>query len=166
MPTDFDRRSLAVRGFSGFSPLSSVLTDPHQIPDASGVYAVLLPSAAPAFLSRSVGGRFKTVDGTIGVERLRAEWVPGTDTLYVGRGNRLRRRLVLLARYGQGEPVAHRGGGLLWQLAKHDQLLVAWRAQVDPVAPEADLLCEFEATYGWLPFANLMGGSRPLTTVA
>jgi hypothetical protein len=43
----------------------------------------------------------------------------------------------------------------MWQLADYDQLLVAWLETDDHTSQEAELIAEFVATFGALPFANI-----------
>jgi hypothetical protein len=123
---------------------------------------VTLDPPVRSFLARSVGGHFKGTNPSVTVPVLEARRLDGVPTLYIGRATNLCSRVDLLARYGRGEPVAHQGGRYLWQIAEHDSLRVAWKLDADPVGAEADLLDEFEATFGQLPFANLVRGSRAL----
>jgi hypothetical protein len=157
----FTHDALRDSGFEGFTPVTNALGDALDAPDAPGVYAVLLVNDGPAFLDQSVGGWFKGDDPTVDVQRLADKWVDRAETVYIGRASSLHDRLGLLARYGRGEPVAHRGGRFLWQLVGHRDLIVAWRCVPDPIAAEAELLDEFEALHGRLPFANLVRGARP-----
>lgn len=60
-------------------------------------------------------------------------------------------------------------GEYIWQLADSDTLLVAWRTVADPPAGQAEgeLIAEFTALHGALPFANRNRGSsivRPATS--
>ena len=126
---------------------------------------------SPTFLSSSSAGRFKGRDPSAAPETLAAAWVSGERLLYIGRaaagrsGRRGRSmRLDEYRRHGAGEPVGHWGGHYIWQLADHDYLLVAWKADDDPTAFEADLLDEFIADHGQLPFANLRRGDRRSAT--
>lgn len=124
------------------------------------MYAVTLSSRTHSFLDRSVGGHFKQSDPTVSPAALAAKWAEETATLYIGRASDLRSRVDLLARYGRGQPVAHRGGRYLWQLAEHAQLRVCWRHEPDPVRAEAELLDELESAVGQLPFASLVRGTK------
>ena len=154
----FSRRHLASWGFQGFVPVSAQAIWRAALPRLPGGYAVIRDSSEPAsFLEHSVGGHFKWQDPTVPVDQLKAKWVDDATTLYLGGASNLRQRLLLLARYGAGAPVAHWGGRYLWQLADHDQLLVAWLVGTDN---EGDLLAAFERTYRRLPFANLNRAAR------
>jgi len=147
-------------GFEGFERL----LDPglaRKLPHASGIYVALLDPPTPVqFLTRSVGGHFKDKDPTVREDVLRQKYIAGCVTQYIGRATTLDQRVPQLARFGRGEPVGHWGGRYLWQLPEHRNLRVAWRLEADPAQAEADLLDEFETTYGQLPFANLMRGRR------
>ena len=81
--------------------------------------------------------------------------------VYIGKADILRRRLAQFGRFGVGEPVAHRGGRLIWQLADADHLLVAWHEITWGEAArdyERRLLAAFaEMHHGRRPFANLTG---------
>src|SRR5438132_1367701 len=115
----FDKQTLTQTGFVGFQRLRALTRACSHIPARPGVYAELLDPPVNGFLARSVGGHFKGRDPTVSPATLRAKWLEGVPTLYIGRATDMRRRLELLARYGQGEPVAHQGGRYLWQLAEH-----------------------------------------------
>jgi hypothetical protein len=113
-------------------------------------------SRPPAFLEQSVGGRFKGRDPSVPIDRLASEWVEGTDIVYVGRAKNLRQRVNQLARFGRGEPIGHWGGRLLWQLADHRELEIAWLEDDAPDFLEVELVAEFVESHHQLPFANLV----------
>lgn len=73
----------------------------------------------------------------------------------------LNRRLSQYARFGAGEPVAHWGGRYIWQVARSNELLVAWHpvSWNEPArAYEKRLLAHFSHLHhGKRPFANLTG---------
>jgi hypothetical protein len=151
-----DRHDLEDRGFEGFVRIRALQRGCPTVPALPGIYVVIrVSSEDPDFLETSVGGPFKGQDPTVSTERLREKWVPGAHILYVGRGGNLRKRLDLLARFSRGEAVGHWGGRFLWQLADHDELLVSWLTPTDQAGQEAELIEEFAAAYGALPFANL-----------
>lgn len=133
-----------------------------EVPRAPGCYVVFRPASSdPSFLPANPGGRFKGKDPTIPLERLATEWVPGAHVVYVGKADELRTRLKAYARFGDGEPVAHWGGRLIWQLADADELFVAWhelRAGGTARDLEKLLLARFaELNGGRRPLANLTG---------
>lgn len=73
----------------------------------------------------------------------------------------LRRRLSEFGAFGAGEPVAHWGGRLIWQLADASELLVAWHEVTWAETAreyEKRLLSRFGKLHdGRRPFANLTG---------
>jgi hypothetical protein len=149
-------------GFVGFVPF--VELPASDVPAAPGVYAVLRQTEAePAFAEASTGGHFKGKDPSVTAEVLARKWVGGADVLYIGKATRgsagprgLRKRLDEYRRFGAGDAVGHWGGRYIWQLADHDQLLVAWNAtDEDAAAVESRMLRDFITHYDTLPFANL-----------
>jgi len=157
----FSQQHLVELGFRGFENLRSLPRGCAHLPVGAGIYVVVAdPSATHGFLDRSVGGRFKRQDGTVAIHALAEKWDDDIATLYIGRSQSIRRRVDEFARYGRGDPIGHRGGRYLWQLAEHDHLRIGWRLEADPVRAESDLLDDFVATFGHLPFANLVRGTR------
>lgn len=167
MSSRFTRAHLGERGFEGFERFADLPT--AQVSGSSGVYVVLRESDdVPSFLPSSPAGRFKGRDPSVAPETLAAAWVARERLLYIGRaapgpsGRRgLSKRLDEYRRHGAGEPVGHWGGRYIWQLADHEDLLVAWKTDDDPTVAEADLLDEFIEDHGRPPFANLRRGDRP-----
>lgn len=160
MKSGFDHGQLEELGFEGFTELRRG-TGEVDAPEAPGVYVVVRRSAEPPdFLETSVGGHFKGRDPSVPLGRLRAKWLDGVETLYIGRAGSLRARIDQLARFGRGEPIGHWGGRLLWQLEDHEQLLVAWRCSESPQEAEADLVERFIEAHGALPYANLVQPRR------
>jgi hypothetical protein len=161
---DFDIADLRRRGFVGFVPVER-LTD--QPPAESGVYAVVREAtAAPRFLDRSDASWFKGKDPTVSIARLEAEWVADVPTVYLGKADSLSERIGLLVEFsnaGRYRSVFHWGGRLCWQLDGCQELLVAWKVEPDFAGVEADLLDEFIAAHGRLPFANLKRERRKTT---
>jgi hypothetical protein len=148
----FDRTDLQARGFRGslsFHELRRGGLD--LVPDIPGTYVVICgDSDPPAFLDSSVGGHFKAKDPAVPVSTLEAKWIPGCSTLYIGKANRLRRRLKQFADFRVGRPVGHWGGRYIWQLSDSGKLLVAWLAcQSDQTAREAEsgLMSEFTESF-------------------
>ena len=157
---------LKTAGFGGF--VRFVELPLAGAPNVSGVYVVVrAESGPPTFIDSSIAGWFKGKDPTVPPEKLTAKWQARTSVLYIGKadlgktGKRsIRRRLDEYRRHGAGEPVGHWGGRYLWQLADSDQLLVCWKEtpanQAEEV--ESDLIADFIARHGALPFANLKRG--------
>jgi hypothetical protein len=103
------------------------------------------------------------MDPTVSLERLESEWVDGAQVLYFGATGYLRDRVGLLGRFDDRRTLGRWGGRLLWQLVGWPELLVAWKVESDHSALERELIDEFVATYGKLPFANLVRGNRRRT---
>ena len=98
---------------------------------------------------------FKGKDPTVTRERLHREWLPAADVVYLGKAKSLTVRVDELLRFGNGEPVGHWGGRLVWQVAL--PLTLSWKETPgqDPETLEKALLREFSGHHGRLPFANL-----------
>jgi hypothetical protein len=133
-----------------------------KIPPARACYLIYRPSdAPPEFLEASAAGRYQGRDPTVKTEQLQRQWVDGADTLYIGKAVVARTRLQTYARFGAGEPVAHRGGRLIWQLSDSEKLLVAWHEvtwEETPRTYEKRLLAKFASLHGGRrPSANLTG---------
>jgi hypothetical protein len=163
LPRSFSRRALESAGFVGWATWPKLrLSDYLPIPALPGTYVVYRPTAAfPTFVHPSPAGWFKGEDPTVPETRLRSEWVEGARVVYIGKADVLRRRLTQFGQFGAGEPVGHRGGRLIWQLADADDLLVAWHEITWAEAArdyERRLLRAFvEQHDGRRPFANLTG---------
>lgn len=159
----FDAGSLTGRGFEGFEQFGSLSID--GIPRGAGVYVVLRGLGVHhRAVSRSVGGWFKGKDPTVDSAIIAQRLLCPSETLYIGKadsganGRRgLQKRIAELARFGEGRPVGHWGGRYLWQLSNSNKLRIAWLEVGEGSAGELEneLLTEFAATFGQLPFANL-----------
>ncbi len=157
MTVDFSLAGLEKEGFGGFlSGASLTATRCWEIPDGPGVYVVLRESPAEVrFLPVSTGGHFKGKDPSVPVVELSARWLQRTPVVYIGKADRLRRRVAQLLDFGAGSAVGHWGGRCLWQLEGSGQLLVGWQENPEPRLREQALLAAFERAYERLPFANL-----------
>jgi hypothetical protein len=155
------REGLERRGFRGFRSFAALwASGVDEIPASPGVYAVLVPAGFEArFLASNPGGRFKGRDPSVPIAVLAANWADGAVVVYVGKADDLRRRLQDFCRFGQGRPVGHWGGRLIWQLSDAGDLIVAWRpcsAAEDPFDLERELIHAFQTRHdGRMPFANL-----------
>jgi hypothetical protein len=154
----YSRAWLQSSGFEGFVPVSSLRRALNTVPGGPGVYAVLRDAATPPrFLASSKGGWFKTKDPTVSADLLRGRWHGETPILYVGKADSLRARIRALVRFAAGEPVGHWGGRYLWQVEDSQSFLVSWREAEKPRELERELLADFAAHFGGLPFANIVG---------
>ncbi len=154
-------------GFAGFGTVRDLrLSRCREVPSVPGVYLVVRNSCEPpGFRAISPGGHFKGRDPTVSQAELLANWVRGASVVYIGKAgggssqNVLQSRLWSYIRFGDGAPVGHWGGRLIWQLEDSDDLLVCWRPSQDVDARELErsLIADFSASYGKRPFANLQG---------
>lgn len=155
----FTRVALERKGFEGFLTVAELRRSKvAQVPRVAGVYAVLTADHSGEFLEANPGGRFKQRDPSVSMSLLKAKWLDRSTTVYIGKGNSLRQRIKQFVDFGEGKPVGHWGGRYIWQLANADELIVAWIRSPEGVearALETNLLDEFAAEFGTLPFANL-----------
>jgi len=149
-------------GFSGFKTVEELYDDPSYIPAAKGIYLVLADNSNPVFLKKGTGGFFKGKNPNVPIEILTANWVPTSLVLYIGKAGNvagkatLRSRLKQYLRFGQGKNVGHWGGRYIWQLKNSQDLVICWRAEVDPRQAERSLIQTFIDQHKLLPFANLV----------
>jgi hypothetical protein len=154
--TDWARVALELGGFGGWITFAELVDRLDELSSTGGVYLVYREDGQPRFQASDPGGRFKGRDPSIPDESLRANWVDDADVVYIGKADNLRRRLREFARFGEGVPIGHWGGRLIWQLEGSDKLLVAWRETSGrvPREVEAELIAAFKTTWGKPPFAN------------
>lgn len=167
----FDKEGLTEEGFAGFTSFAELTLS--EVPQSSGVYAVLMPEDfAPRFLVTNTGGHFKGKDPSVAEDILSARWVTEAEVLYIGKAGAgktakrgLRKRIQEFADFGRGAPVGHWGGRLLWQLADSQDLVIAWKVLPPGLvdATEARYHADFLAVHGQLPFANLVQARTPQT---
>ncbi len=153
--TLYTRSNLESLGFVGWAPWAD--TAKWNCPVTGGVYVVhYVCEGPPAFLSESPAGWFKGKDPTVTFDALRANWIDGVGVIYIGKANNLRRRLQEYVRFGNGKPVGHWGGRLIWQLPDSQTMQVAWRETPGDVPREVEkrMIEEFREAYGKPPFAN------------
>jgi hypothetical protein len=153
---DFSKAGLSAVGFVGWIPIHQVL-DRLDAPRTGGVYAVAMATAGPpTFSETSSGGRFKAKDPTVSNYVLVSNWVQDAEIIYIGKSGNLQRRLREFAKFGQGQPIGHWGGRLIWQISA-PALVVGWKETPDnsPAFVEAEMLAAFIGIYGQRPFANL-----------
>ena len=152
---DSTRAALEGSGFVGWLPFSAIRES--ACPSTSGVYVVTYVGDEPvAFAERSCGGWFKGRNPAVSRDVLRSNWVETAEVVYIGKADRLRRRLTQFADFGAGRPVGHWGGRLIWQLPDVGALQVAWKETPGrvPVDVEAELIAAFRLAFGKPPFAN------------
>lgn len=172
LPASFTRAGLEAAGFTGWMSWHTLRASKFAgVPPRPGVYVVLRPSThEPSFVHPSPAGHFKGQNPSVPGDRLRSEWVPGAETVYIGKADfrkrrkkieALRERLGEYGAFGAGEPAAHAGGRLIWQLADANLLLVAWHEVTWAETArqyEKRLLAQFAHLHDHRrPFANLTG---------
>lgn len=152
---NFTQCGLDKAGFSDWMPVENIKKFDCW-PEGPGVYIVRYRRSEPCFSERSCGGWFKGRDPSVPTESLTANWVTGAEIVYIGKANKLRRRLRELIRFGQGHAIGHWGGRLMWQLESPSDLEVAWleTPDRDPREVESELITAFRAQTGQPPFAN------------
>jgi hypothetical protein len=158
--------SLKEAGFKGFLSIGYLRrTQLQDVPNEMGIYLILRNiEDPPVFLEKSPGGHFKGRDPTLPIKKLRQNWVEGTPVLYIGKAGAhrqnttLRKRVDKYLKFGEGRPVAHWGGRLIWQVANSERFLVCWKEtpHQHPREAEKTLIAQFKRKYkGQRPFANL-----------
>jgi hypothetical protein len=152
----WSRAALERQGFQGWLSFKRLADELPTVSREGGVYVVQGRGSAPAFLDANPGGRFKGRDPTVSREALEANWVEGAEVVYIGKADQLQRRLREFMRFGAGTPVGHWGGRLIWQLARSNELLIAWRETPGavPKVVESEMIDAFRNVYGKPPFAN------------
>ena len=156
---------LQALGFQGFRTVAELRSGAlDAVPEGPGLYLVIrTASTPPGFLAIGTGGHFKGKDPNVPIARLAREWVDGALVVYVGQaGTRsagtLRKRIHQMIRFGEGSPVGHWGGRLVWQLEDAAALQVCWKVVRDTTArtAEKELIGAFKLIRGGRrPFANL-----------
>ena len=154
-------------GFVGFETIEQFRAGSiASVPNSPGVYLVIrYDPIFPKFLDTGTGGHFKGNDPNVPVAKLREKWVNQAIIIYIGQSGSgshgtLSKRIRLLLQFGQGKPVGHKGGRIMWQLNDAEQLQVCWCAMDagDPQALKDEWIEAFKVLYGGrLPFANLVG---------
>jgi hypothetical protein len=153
--------------FQGRIPVEDFGRDREKWPTFDpGVYLVCAPDGfSPTFLEKSLGGTFDG-DPTLPIAELKRRWVEREPILYIGKAVNLRTRICTLVSFGKGSATAkHRGGKALWQVDGCNGFTISWHpvpSEIDPEDVEVDLLDQFCATRGKLPFANVSRGRRKL----
>ena len=151
-------------GFRGFLKVKYLMaTECDEVDNRKGVYLVVRDFDNPVYLSMSVGGHYKSKDPTVPISTLETNWVDDAVVVYIGQAGRgkskatLRKRLGQYMCFGEGDPVRHWGGRLIWQLDQHKELIVCWKPTglKDAREVEKKMIADFKGIYGKRPFANL-----------
>ena len=153
-------------GFEGFKLVRELMQDITIVPKKKGIYLVLCPDEkSPVFVEKGTGGFFKEKDPNVSIQELEENWIEGESILYIGKagGNTskatLQSRIAQYMRFGQGKPVGHWGGRLIWQLKDAKDLLVCWKVlkqEEEPREEERKMIESFKEEHeGKRPFANL-----------
>lgn len=125
---------------------------------------ILYPSAvAPKLRTLGSGSPFKGKNPNVSMQILQDNWVNNAAIVYIGKAGSvsgsatLQFRLKQYLNFGQGKPVGHWGGRLIWQLQLAEDLVVCWKTtpQQEPSVVESYLIGQFKEFYHKRPFANL-----------
>ncbi|MBW8001377.1 MAG: hypothetical protein FVQ80_05080 [Planctomycetes bacterium] len=153
-------------GYKGFTTTKDLaISECKDVPKVKGIYFVLNTIEKCHFLTESVGGHFKKKNPTVALSELKSNWVEDTIVIYIGQAGggksnaTLYSRLKQYMKFGQGQPVGHWGGRLIWQLRNHKDLLICWKTtpEEDPRLIEKNLIHDFTKLYSKRPYANLRG---------
>ena len=126
-----DMKTFGMEGFISIDTL--MMYECSQVPRQMGIYLVLNNDQPADFLHTNYGGHFKGKDPTIQIDKLKSNWVNETQVLYIGKAGggtskaTLQKRLKQYMRFGEGDPVGHWGGRLIWQLGNNRNFLIAWK---------------------------------------
>lgn len=150
-------------GFEGFLSISTLASNYNAIPKLKGVYCIICLEDNYNFLEVGSGGHFKGKDPNVLTSLLKTKWVKTARVIYIGKAGGLESKATLQSRlkqyikFGQGRPVGHWGGRLIWQIENSENLIVTWKTLIseEPREYEIKLIASFFDKYGKRPFANL-----------
>ncbi len=157
-------------GFEGFKSVSELMDSVDVVPDKKGIYMVLrVATSVPVFVEQGTGGFFKKKNPNVTIQELEKNWIAGELILYIGKAGgtkkdgtasevTLQERIALYMCFGQGKPVGHWGGRLIWQLEDAKDLIVCWKVleKEEPREEEKKMIQAFKKQHeGKRPFANL-----------
>lgn len=162
-------------GFEGFKTIRELMDDINAVPKDKGIYLILQDSKSmPNFIKQGTGGFFKEKNPNVPIQDLEKNWIKDEPVLYIGKAGgktqkkdgtvsnskaTLQSRIEQYMRFGQGEPIGHWGGRLIWQLADAKDLIVCWKVlgkDEEPREVEKNMIQEFKKGHGGKrPFANL-----------
>ena len=155
---------LKLLGFEGFLSIKELISNSSILPKERGVYCIINPAGFNnEFIEKGCGGNFKSKNPNVSISELNENWVKDAFVVYIGKAGgtnkkaTLRSRLKQYLNFGQGKPVGHWGGRLIWQLKYSSALIVCWKAlpNQEPREYEAELIRLFVTKFGKRPFANL-----------
>lgn len=159
------KEQLQNEGFDGFVSINELMNNTGLAPKQKGVYVILNNTKnVPTFLPEGTGGYFKGKNPNVPVAKLQRQWIEDEAVVYIGKaggkdnGATLQSRLKQYMDFGQGKPVGHRGGRLIWQLAEIKDFLVCWKilSAEEPEDVERQMIQDFKKEHdGRRPFANL-----------
>ncbi len=134
----------------------------QDLPDEPGIYVVLFATNQPLhFVPRSTTVLY--ADPT-SCEELQSKWTricqkAPTDIIYIGKGDSIRKRVRILARFGVGRAGNHHGGEWMWQVQEIAEARVV--IQTCPAGKQVGfenwLLKRFYEEHGDYPLANRAG---------
>lgn len=131
-----------------------------------GVYALVVPAEYQVqFREIEDVRRAGNVIQPRSNEELSRKWIPNTRVIYLGLAGRdtarpLRDRFRDLLRHAAGKTTSggpHRGGEIVWQLARYEEFALHALSTSGPPLPrvvEIALLTEFQRIHGRLPYGN------------
>lgn len=152
-------------GFWGFKTVKELWENKNDIPKKMGVYIVINPHFKETeFINPGVGGFFKGKDPNVSINVLKTNIVSNSQVVYIGKAGGLNIKATLHSRlsqylnFGKTKNVGHSGGRYIWQIKNHQDLIFCWKETPnnEPVNVERNLINEFIAQFGKIPFANLI----------
>ena len=159
-----NKNDMEESGFEGFETINLLISSKcSHVPRVKGVYFVINQDKSTDFVKESIGGHFKGRNPSLSINKLKENWVNDALVVYIGKAGgkkskaTLQSRLKQYMRFGEGYPVGHWGGRLIWQLANPKDLIICYKTleNIEPREEEKTLIKDFESHYGKLPFANL-----------
>jgi hypothetical protein len=151
-------------GFVGFKSINELFLNSSILPNERGVYCIFhSKNGNREFIEVGCGGHFKGKNPNVSLLDLETNWVKDAKVVYIGKAGgagkqaTLRSRLKQYLNFGQGKPVGHWGGRLIWQLKHSSDLIICWKPlpNIEPREYEAELIKSFFTKFGKRPFANL-----------
>lgn len=155
-----EKEWLEKEGFEGFLKIKDLKEQEYllsTIPTQSGVYVSLrLSNDKPKFCEVSTGGHYEGKDPKKPIAKLQKKWVEDSVIMYIGESCNLQERISLYLEFSQGKAVRHWGGRYVWQLEDADELVVCWKVCKNAENKKYEMLTDFKAEHGALPFANIV----------